>query len=83
MPVYALRSRAARIVVALIVGAVAALAVALGNLWIKCLQPAAEACIWSKAYLPVSLGFTAIFLGVPVFIVTLILLRRYARTLPR
>ncbi|MFN2565065.1 MAG: hypothetical protein ABR499_08675 [Gemmatimonadaceae bacterium] len=75
-----LDSRAVRILIATLVGVVAALAVPLGNLWLKCQQPASEACVWSRAYLPLSLGLTAVILGVPVFVVTLVLLRRYAAT---
>jgi hypothetical protein len=71
-------SRAVRLLIATLVGALAALAVPYGNLLLKCQQPASEACVWTKAYLPLSLGFTAVILGVPVFIVTLMLLRRYA-----
>jgi hypothetical protein len=76
-------SRPVRVLVAAVVGVVAAVAVPYGNLWLKCLQPASEACVWSKAYLPLSLGLTAVILGVPVFVVTLMLLRRYASTRPR
>lgn len=78
-----LHSRAVRVVVALAVSAVAAVVVPFGNLWLKCQQPASEACVWSRAYLPLSLGFTGIIIGVPVFILTVVLLRRYAATLPR
>lgn len=78
-----LDSRPVRILVATLVGAVAALSVPLGNLWLKCQQPTSEACVWSKAYLPVSLGLTAVILGVPVFVVTLVLLRRYVTTRAR
>jgi hypothetical protein len=78
MPELNVQSRAMRLVIATIVGVVAALAVPYGNLWLKCQVPTSEACVWSKEYLPLSLGLTAVILGVPVFIVTLILLRRYA-----
>jgi hypothetical protein len=57
-------------------GATAALSVSLGDLLLKCQRPASEACVWGKAYLPVSLAFTFVMLGVPVFVVTLVLLRR-------
>jgi len=73
-------SRAARLLVAALVAAVAALSVPLGNIWIKCLQPASEACVWSKAHFPLSLGLMVVILGIPVFVVTLLLLRRYAAT---
>jgi hypothetical protein len=78
-----LRSRAIRVLIALAVSVVATLVVPLGNLWLKCLQPASEACVWSRAYLPLSLGFTAFTLGLPGFILTLFLLRRYVDTLSR
>ncbi len=71
-------SRPVRVVIAALVAALAALAVPYGNLWLKCQQPTAEACVWTKAYLVPSLGLTAVTLGIPVFVVTLILLRRRA-----
>jgi hypothetical protein len=76
-------SRSVRLLIATLAGVVAALAVPSGNLWLKCQVPTSEACVWSKAYLPLSLGLTTVILGVPVFIVTLMLLRRYAATRPR
>jgi hypothetical protein len=76
-------SRSVRLLIATLAGVVAALAVPFGNLWLKCQVPTSEACVWSKAYLPLSLGLTTFILGVPVFIVTLMLLRRYAATRPR
>jgi hypothetical protein len=82
MPRINVHSRAVRLLIATAVGVIATLAVPYGNLWLKCQQPASEACIWSKAYLPLSLGLTAVILGVPVFVVTLMLLRRYAATRP-
>ncbi len=78
-----LRSRTARAVLAVVVGVVAAVVVPLGNLWLKCQQPVSEACVWTRAYLPLSLAFTTVILGVPVFVVTLVLLRKYAATLSR
>jgi hypothetical protein len=76
-------SRSVRLLIATLAGVVAALAVPFGNLWLKCQVPTSEACVWSKAYLPLSLGLTTVILGVPVFIVALMLLRRYAATRPR
>jgi hypothetical protein len=78
-----LRSRALRVLVAAVVGVVAALVVPFGNLWLKCQQPTSEACVWSKAYLPLSIGLTSVTLGIPVFVVTLLLLRRYVGAGPR
>jgi hypothetical protein len=77
------RSRGMRALIAVLVGVVATLVVPFGNLWLKCLQPTSEACVWSRAYLPLSLAFTAVFLGVPALALTLFLLRRYAATRPR
>ncbi|MFN2566646.1 MAG: hypothetical protein ABR499_16740 [Gemmatimonadaceae bacterium] len=77
-----IQSRAVRLLLAALAGVVAMLSVPLGNLWLKCQQPTSEACVWSKAYLPVSLGLTFVTLGVPVFVVALVLLRR-AATRPR
>jgi hypothetical protein len=80
MPALDVHSRLVRLVVATLAGVLAALAVPYGNLWLKCQVPTSEACVWSKAYLPLSLGLTAVTLGVPVFVVALVLLRRYAAT---
>ena len=30
------------------------------ELWIKCREPVSEACVWAKAYLPLSLGVGAV-----------------------
>lgn len=73
-------SRLVRVLIAMLAGVLAALAVPYGNLWLKCQVATSEACVWSKAYLPLSLGLTAVTLGVPVFVVTLLLLRRYVAT---
>jgi hypothetical protein len=73
-----LQSRGVRWLLAVVAAAVAALVVPFGNLWIKCQQPTSEACVWSKAYLPLSLGLTCLIVGIPVLLVTLMLLRRYA-----
>jgi hypothetical protein len=78
-----LRSRAIRMLIALAVSVVATLVVPFGNLWLKCQQPTSEACVWSRAYLPLSLGFTALILGLPTFILTVFLLRRYVASLSR
>ena len=83
MPTLNVQSRAVRVIIAALVGLIAALMVSYGNLWLKCLQPTSEACVWSKAYLPLSLALSLVILGVPVFVVTLLLLRRYAATRPR
>ncbi|MDQ3949125.1 MAG: hypothetical protein M3282_02160 [Gemmatimonadota bacterium] len=83
MPVLNVHSRPVRLLIAALVALLATLAVPYGNLWLKCQQPASEACVWSKAYLPLSLGLTFVILGAPVFIVTLMLLRRYVATHPR
>jgi hypothetical protein len=80
MAALSVQSLLVRLLIATLSGVLAALAVPYGNLWLKCQVPASEACVWSRAYLPLSLGLTAVTLGVPVFVVTLILLRRYAAT---
>jgi hypothetical protein len=80
MPEFSVQSRTVRVLIATLAGVLAALAVPYGNLWLKCQVPTSEACVWSKAYLPLSLGLTAVTLGVPVFVVTLMLLRRYVAT---
>jgi hypothetical protein len=77
------RSRAVRVLSAVAVGLVATVVVPFGNLWLKCQLPTSEACVWSRAYLPLSLAFTAVVVGLPAFGLTLFLLRRYVATLSR
>jgi hypothetical protein len=83
MATLGLQSRSVRVLLAALAGASGTLAVPYGNLWLKCQQPTSEACVWSKAYLLPSLGLTTFTLGIPVFVVTLVLLRRYAATRER
>ena len=50
------RRALAGILVFLLVGA----GVPFLELWLKCRQPMSEACVWAKAYLPLSLGIGAV-----------------------
>ena len=75
-----LQSRAVRVVIAALIAALGAVAIPTGDLWLKCQQPASEACVWGKAYLPVSVAISCAIVGVPVFLVALALLKRYAAT---
>jgi hypothetical protein len=45
-----------RALLSVLVFVVLAAGVPLLELWIKCRQPVSEACVWAKAYLPLSLG---------------------------
>lgn len=38
------------------------------DLALKCRNPLSEACVWAKAFLPLSLILNAVVIGVPVFI---------------
>jgi hypothetical protein len=55
--------------------------VSLLKLWFSCRQPESEACVWGKAYLPLSLPFESVAIGV-LFLMVLagvrILMRRGA-----
>ena len=43
--------------------------VSLAKLWFFCRQPESEACVWGKAYLPLSLPFEAVAVGCVVLMI--------------
>ena len=59
-------SSRARAVVALAVGAVAGVAWPLLDVAMSCRVPASEACVWGKAYLPLTLGISIPVVGAVV-----------------
>ena len=54
---------APRIVATLGLALAAGAAASLLKLWFFCRRPESEACVWGKAYLPLSLPFEAVALG--------------------
>lgn len=56
-------SRRAALVVALVVGLVVGLGYPYFDLAAACRIPDSEACVWGKAYFPLSLGVSLILLG--------------------
>ena len=42
------------------IGIVIAFGIPLGELWLDCRVPDSEACVWGRAYLPLSLGVAAV-----------------------
>jgi len=49
-----------RVLISVLLLLVIAAGVPLLELWIKCQRPASEACVWAKAYLPLSVGIGAV-----------------------
>lgn len=62
-----------RVFLSLLVFALLAAGVPLLERWIKCQQPSSEACVWAKAFLPLSFGIGTV-LGVLAALVTWFLL---------
>jgi hypothetical protein len=56
-----MRTRLAHAVIALSVGAFLALGLPLLDLWRDCRTPSSEACVWGRAYLPLTLGLGGVF----------------------
>lgn len=58
-----MRSRRADIVVALCLGLLAGLAYPAIDVAMACRIPDSEACVWGKAYFPLTLGLSLVLLG--------------------
>jgi hypothetical protein len=54
-----------RLAIAFITGAVVSTAVAFGEVWVKCLRPASESCVWARSYLELTLLVYPVVIGVP------------------
>lgn len=67
-----------RVLIAAAVLVVIALGVPYGEIWFKCREAGSEACVWAKAFLPLSLGVYAA-LGAIAALVTFFALRWRAR----
>lgn len=57
-----LNSRAS-LLVATAVGLLAGIGYPYVDLWLACREPASEACVWGKAYIPLALGLSIVLLG--------------------
>jgi hypothetical protein len=58
-----MRSRRSSFLIALAIGVLSGIAYPLVDLAIACRAPASEACVWGKAYLPLTLGVSFALLG--------------------
>jgi hypothetical protein len=52
------------------------------DLLLKCRAPFSEACVWARAYLPLTLGLELLLVGIPVFLLAYWLLGRSQRRGP-
>ena len=57
------QSRRSSILIALAIGLLAGLVYPLIDLGLACHRPISEACVWGKAYLPLTLGVSVVLLG--------------------
>jgi hypothetical protein len=69
-------SRRISLLIALALGLVAGTAYPLIDLALACRAPISEACVWGKAYLPLTLGLSLVIVGGIVTLVTYLLLVR-------
>ncbi|MFC5302846.1 hypothetical protein [Azospira restricta] len=70
-----MRGRRFPFLTALGVGLTAGFGYPLVDLALACRVPVSEACVWGKAYLPLTLGVSAVVLGGPVTAVAYAMLR--------
>jgi hypothetical protein len=71
-----MRSRRTSLLIALALGLMAGTAYPLIDLALACRAPISEACVWGKAYLPLTLGVSLVMVGGVVTLVTYLLLVR-------
>jgi hypothetical protein len=76
------RARRIAALVALAAGLFVAAGVPLGERWHACRAPGSEACVWSKALLPVSLA-AGVVLGAIVAAISFAAVRLWQRRRPR
>ncbi len=69
--------RRSSLTIALAIGLVVGLAYPFVDLGLACRAPASEACVWGKAYLPLTLGVSVVLLGgVAAALVYAVLMRK-------
>jgi hypothetical protein len=56
-------SRRSSLLIALAIGLLAGIAYPLVDLALACRAPVSEACVWGKAYLPLTLGLSLVLVG--------------------
>ena len=64
--------------IALAVFAALAFGVPYGERWLKCRDPVSEACVWAKAYMPLSIGI-GVVLGLVAGLVIYLALRAWLK----
>ena len=74
-----MHTRLAHVLAALAVGALLALGLPLLGLWRDCRTPSSEACVWGRAYLPLTLGLGTVIALVVAGIAYLLLRTWIAR----
>jgi hypothetical protein len=57
------QSRRSSLLIALAIGLLAGLIYPVIDLGLACRKPISEACVWGKAYLPLTLGASVVLLG--------------------
>ena len=72
-------SRRFSLLIALALGFLAGIAYPLIDLALACRTPTSEACVWGKAYLPLTLGASLVIVGGIVTVLAYILLARKRR----
>jgi len=58
-----MRSRRSSLLIALAIGLFVGVAYPFVDLGLACRAPTSEACVWGKAYLPLTLGVSVVLLG--------------------
>ena len=76
MPDFPMPSRRTSLLIALALGLVVGTAYPLIDLVLACRAPISEACVWGKAYLPLTLGLSLVMVGGIVALLTYLLLVR-------
>ena len=68
-------ARTKRVLRAIVIGAVAGAAYPIIDVALACRMPQSEACVWGKAYFPLSLGISMVVIGGVVAAIAYILKR--------
>ncbi len=76
-------SRRTSFLIALALGFLAAIAYPLIDLAIACRAPTSKACVWGKAYLPLTMGLSLVVVGGAVTVLAYFLLARIRHRAPK
>ena len=74
-----MRSRQHSFLIALALGLLVGIGYPIGDLVLSCRAPTSEACVWGKAYLPLTLGVSVVLLGGVTTVLVYAWLRRKSR----